>query len=89
VGDGATASQVTVEQPHGMTGYGYHWWTTTAGSHPAAVAWGFGGQLIEVVPDLGLVVVVSTPFVDGPLFRGPAPLLGLVDKSIAPAADRS
>jgi len=40
--------------------YGYQWWITSAGEHPAYAAIGFGGQIIEVVPDLRLVVVAST-----------------------------
>jgi CubicO group peptidase (beta-lactamase class C family) len=40
--------------------YGYQWWVTEAGDHPAYAAVGFGGQIIEVVPDLDLVVVAST-----------------------------
>ena len=36
------------------------WWVTTIGEYAAYVALGFGGQVIEVVPDLRLVVVVST-----------------------------
>ena len=42
-----------------LEGYGYQWWVTTAGGHPAYAAMGFGGQLIEVVPDLRLVAVFS------------------------------
>ena len=42
--------------------YGYQWWVTTAGGHPAYAAIGFGGQLIEVVPDKALVVVFATHF---------------------------
>jgi CubicO group peptidase (beta-lactamase class C family) len=41
-------------------GYGYQWWVTTAGGHDAYAAIGYGGQLIEVVPDLRLVAVFST-----------------------------
>ncbi len=37
----------------------HQWWVTTAGGHPAYAAMGFGGQLIEVVPDLRLVAVFS------------------------------
>ena len=40
--------------------YGYQWWVTSAGGHPAFAAIGFGGQLVEVVPDLSMVVVAST-----------------------------
>ena len=41
-------------------GYGYQWWTSEAGGRPAAVALGFGGQVIEVVPDHDLVMRTST-----------------------------
>ena len=40
--------------------YGFQWWVTSAGEHRAFAAIGFGGQIIEVVPDLDLVVVAST-----------------------------
>jgi CubicO group peptidase (beta-lactamase class C family) len=40
--------------------YGYQWWVTEAGEHEAYAAVGYGGQIIEVVPDLDLVVVGST-----------------------------
>jgi CubicO group peptidase (beta-lactamase class C family) len=47
-------------------GYGYQWWIMTEGGHPAFAAIGLGGQLIEVVPDLDLVVVMtSTPTAAG------------------------
>ena len=42
------------------TGYGYQWWVGTAADHDAYAAIGYGGQLIEVVPDLRLVAVFST-----------------------------
>jgi CubicO group peptidase (beta-lactamase class C family) len=41
-------------------GYGYHWWTTTEQGHQAFAAVGLGGQLIEVIPDLDLVVVMTS-----------------------------
>jgi CubicO group peptidase (beta-lactamase class C family) len=41
-------------------GYGYQWWTRRAGQHASFVAAGFGGQRILVVPDLDLVVVLTT-----------------------------
>jgi CubicO group peptidase (beta-lactamase class C family) len=42
------------------TNYGYCWWVETADDAPAAYAWGFGGQLIEIVPSRHLIIVVST-----------------------------
>jgi CubicO group peptidase (beta-lactamase class C family) len=40
-------------------GYGYQWWTTSVNLHASFVAAGFGGQRIQVVPDLDLVVVIT------------------------------
>lgn len=69
------------------SGYGYFWWVTKTDGHPAYLAWGYGGQLIEIVPDLRLVVVVSTAFdpVD-PTSHGVAGSLvaSLVDDTIVP-----
>ncbi len=67
-----------------LAGYGYQWWVTTAGGHPAFLAAGSGGQLIEVVPDLDLVVVVRNEVGDGPAARS-ADYPELVDSVIAPA----
>jgi CubicO group peptidase (beta-lactamase class C family) len=63
--------------------YGYHWWVTTADGHHAFAALGFGGQLIEVVPDLDLVLVVSSNVTDGPTVAF-GPFLSMVDQDIAP-----
>lgn len=76
-------------QPHVPTGvarqehYGYQWWTTEADGHAAFVAVGYGGQHIEVVPDLDLVVIASTTVkesspVDASMY------VTLVDQIIAP-----
>ena len=40
--------------------YGYLWWIDTVDGADAYFAWGFGGQLIEVVPTHREVIVVST-----------------------------
>jgi CubicO group peptidase (beta-lactamase class C family) len=56
--DAATTEQVQANSL--ANGYGYQWWVTTSGGHTAYAAIGFGGQLIEVVPDLRLVAVFST-----------------------------
>ena len=52
-------------------GYGYQWWSadvsSEAGTHHVNFAWGHGGQLIVLVPDLDMVVVLtSDPFFPGP-----------------------
>jgi CubicO group peptidase (beta-lactamase class C family) len=65
--------------------YGYHWWVTTADGHHAFVAAGFGGQLIEVVPDLDLVVVVSCTIPDGNVHLDASTFRGLVNNMVAPA----
>jgi CubicO group peptidase (beta-lactamase class C family) len=48
------------------TAYGYYWWLRKMGTHEAAVASGYGGQLIYVIPTLDLVLVTtadaSVPF---------------------------
>ena len=64
--------------------YGYQWWVTTANGLDAFAAVGFGGQLIEVVPALDLVVVVSTTFPDVPRLHSSS-FMALVDQLIAPA----
>jgi CubicO group peptidase (beta-lactamase class C family) len=65
-------------------GYGYQWWTTTAAGHRAFAAPGFGGQLVEVVPDLQLVVVVRSDVGDNP-GAPPEDYVGMVDTVVAPA----
>jgi len=40
--------------------YGYGWFIGEAGGHPVRYAWGYGGQMIYVVPDLALTVVMTS-----------------------------
>jgi CubicO group peptidase (beta-lactamase class C family) len=52
-------------RPHGGPsrgpgGYGYQWFVTNETGHDSFRAEGFGGQLIQVIPDLDLVVVVTS-----------------------------
>jgi CubicO group peptidase (beta-lactamase class C family) len=78
----ATAAQVSAR--HAASSYGYFWWVDTAGGSPAYFALGFGGQLIEVVPELGLVVAVCTRVGDTNGVE-PGRLTNMVDDVIAPA----
>jgi CubicO group peptidase (beta-lactamase class C family) len=40
--------------------YGYGWWIRDMAGHATFYAWGYGGQLVFVVPDLDLVVVTTS-----------------------------
>jgi CubicO group peptidase (beta-lactamase class C family) len=44
----------------GFDGYGYQWWLASEHGHPSFLAMGFGGQVVQVIPDLDLVVVITT-----------------------------
>jgi CubicO group peptidase (beta-lactamase class C family) len=60
--------------------YGYQWWVTSQARHPSYLAHGRDGQLIQVVPDLDLVVVITS---DANRNRNDA--RALVDQAIIPA----
>jgi CubicO group peptidase (beta-lactamase class C family) len=68
--------------------YGLGWWLREAGGHPVAFAWGYGGQMVYVAPDLGLTVVMtSDPTARG--VRGHVQALhALFDQALVPAAER-
>ena len=40
--------------------YGYGWFIGEAGGHPVRFAWGYGGQMIYIVPSLALTVVMTS-----------------------------
>ncbi len=83
----STRSQVVAEQnAAGTIGYGYLWWVLPSTDHPAYAAIGFAGQLIEVVPDLELVVAVSCK--DAPGWFGSGDFIDLIDEQIIPVLTR-
>ena len=87
----STGNQVSTDSSSSVAiwpEYGSHWWVTTAGDEAAFLAWGFGGQMIEVVPEEGLVVVVVRELDYGNLATtgvDPRALTDLVDEVIVPA----
>jgi CubicO group peptidase (beta-lactamase class C family) len=68
----------------GGADYGYQWWVTSAGEYPGFAAIGYGGQIIEVVPDLRLVVVAST-WIDDTTSFDSRTWESMVDMVIVPA----
>ena len=57
-----TSTQSIVATNEKKFGYGYQWWVLPgkgAGSHDAYAAWGYGGQILIVVPELELIAVFT------------------------------
>jgi CubicO group peptidase (beta-lactamase class C family) len=58
----AASTRPQSDPPRGPGRYGYHWWVTNETGHDSFRAMGFGGQLIQVIPDLDLVVVITSDY---------------------------
>ena len=70
-------------------GYGYGWWLRRMGGHDVAYAWGYGGQMLYVVPSLELVVAMTSPSAPSDARRGHvAGLHTLMRDVLVPAAER-
>jgi CubicO group peptidase (beta-lactamase class C family) len=41
-------------------GYGYGWFIYELSGHPVYYAWGYGGQMIYILPDLRLTIVITS-----------------------------
>ena len=68
--------------------YGYGWWIRTLGGHRTFYAWGYGGQFIFIVPDLDLVVVMtSSPDPAGRSRRHNRLLYELMGRYLVPSAE--
>ncbi len=75
--------------PFSGSSYGYGWFIAAARGHPVYYAWGYGGQMVYVVPDLALTVVMTSD-PDHPAGRDGfvRNLHALVADGIIPAAER-
>jgi CubicO group peptidase (beta-lactamase class C family) len=78
----AASTRPQSDPPVGPGDYGYQWWVTNQTGHDGFRAMGFGGQLIQVIPDLDLVVVITS---DADQERHDAP--NLVGAAIVPAVN--
>jgi len=68
--------------------YGYGWFVGEARGHRVRFAWGYGGQMVYVLPDLRLTVVMTSQS-DGPRDSGHVEALHrLVADGIVPAAEK-
>ncbi|WP_309658558.1 MULTISPECIES: serine hydrolase [unclassified Sphingomonas] len=68
--------------------YGYGWFVGASRGHPLRFAWGYGGQMLFIVPDLKLTVVMTSDS-SGARDNGHiAALHALLDDGIVPAAER-
>jgi CubicO group peptidase (beta-lactamase class C family) len=73
-------------------GYGYGWWTASAGDHDFSFAWGHGGQLIVLLDELDMLIVTTAdPFFsqhDGESWKHEKATINLVGKFIASLPSR-
>lgn len=67
--------------PPEQSAYGLLWWVTTLEGHAAFFAAGIGGQYIYVIPDIDLLVVISSEYER----RSGAPQKELLSRFILPA----
>ena len=69
--------------------YGYGWWMRRLGVYQAYYAWGYGGQFIFVIPDLELVVTMTSSPLPGEGRREHLrALYAMVEQQIIPAVER-
>jgi CubicO group peptidase (beta-lactamase class C family) len=74
------ATSVSGSSPNLSMGYGWHWWVAIEDGHRTFTARGYGGQFIYVVPDLDLVIVITSD----PDTRGVDPNISIT-RTIVPA----
>ncbi|WP_321390127.1 serine hydrolase [Emcibacter sp.] len=66
-------SMQTYYRPYDDYGYGYNWWIMKVGDQVIPFAWGWGGQMIYIIPKMRSVVVITRDTSDAALVgREPA-----------------
>lgn len=69
--------------------YGYGWWIRRSGGHDVYFAWGYGGQMVFVVPAMNMTVVMTSDPSPMDSRGGHVDALhGLLDRVLVPAAER-
>jgi CubicO group peptidase (beta-lactamase class C family) len=69
--------------------YGYGWWVAESDGLPVCFAWGYGGQMLYVVPELALTVAMTSD-PDAPRVNGQiGELHALLTEGFIPAARRA
>lgn len=69
--------------------YGYGWFSQRVAEYDVHFAWGYGGQMLFIVPDLELAVVMTSDPSPHPRAESHVPALyALLANRIIPAADR-
>lgn len=69
--------------------YGYGWWIRRSGRHSVYFAWGYGGQMVFVVPSLNLTTVMTSDPSPAQARDGHVDQLHrLLDEMLVPAAER-
>ncbi len=71
-------------------GYGYGWFARRIGGYQVRYAWGYGGQMLYIVPALGLTVVMTSDEARASARTGHRDELhGLLERIIQQAAERT